>query len=181
MQSIPRFTDITFGANPLTSGDEIVMCAILISSDGRTGKWDQILPNQRFTVSDEFEMTNGQITAKMRSYCKILPEPPTAAPSPAPTRSENDISFSFPPTSTNQFVHGLCVMGASYAEATSTNTNLSYSTVSNFKDGVTLWNDRNYVANGVSGDEMCEGGIYLKPSNHKVSTNSFLFHPSSCT
>ena len=106
--------------------------------------------------SATFTFTDGRVKGKMRSYCKNLPEPPS-------------INFSFPTTRTNQFVHGLCVMGATFAEATSTNAGLKYTMVSErFDNGVRLWDDRNYVADGVSGIEMCQGGIYLKPNKHKV-------------
>jgi len=33
---------------------------------------------------------------------------------------------------------------------------------------VTLWNDRVYTAKGVESDEMCKGGIYLKPSKYRT-------------
>jgi len=166
-KKIPRFTDITFGANPSTSGNEIVMCAFIVT-DGRDGQWDQELPGDRFAMSSStFTFTDGRITGTMRSYCKILPEPPTPAPSPGP---EGDIYYTFPPTKTSQFVHGLCVMGASFARATSTNNaGLTYTMLSEpFDDGVKLWDDRDYVADEVSGSEMCEGGIYLRPNMVKT-------------
>eukprot|EP00546_Thalassionema_frauenfeldii_P000288 CAMPEP_0178931966 /NCGR_PEP_ID=MMETSP0786-20121207/22275_1 /TAXON_ID=186022 /ORGANISM="Thalassionema frauenfeldii, Strain CCMP 1798" /LENGTH=540 /DNA_ID=CAMNT_0020609045 /DNA_START=216 /DNA_END=1835 /DNA_ORIENTATION=+ len=77
-------------------------------------------------------------------------------------------TYSFPPTDTNEFVHGLCVLGASSARAISdTDHDLEYTVVADFKDGVRLWNDREYVVSGIQGPEMCEGGIYLRPSLHK--------------
>ena len=145
------------------------MCVFLMSS-GRTGKWDEILPNDRFSISGEFTWSNGSTSGSMRSYCKTLPEPPTAAPSFSPTRTPGDVTYEFPPVGTSQFVHGLCVMGASYAEATSTDPNLTYTLVSDFKNDVKLWDDRNYIAKGVEGASLCEGGLYLKPSRVKVST-----------
>merc|ERR1719242_3026466 len=154
----------------------VTLCAFIVT-DSRDGQWDQELPGDRFAVSSStFKFTDGRITGTMRSYCKILPEPPTTMPSSVPTSAPSQtlpptdsVSFTFPPTTTSQFVHGLCVMGASFAEATSTNAGLSYTTVSEqFDNGVTLWNDRNYVADGVSGSEMCQGGIYLKPNKHKA-------------
>ena len=95
----------------------------------------------------------------MKSYCKALPGP-----------SSPLISYNFPADGTNQFVHGLCTMGASHVQATSTDPNLTYTPISEFQNGVKMWDDRNYVTSNVSGVEMCQGGIYLQPSRHKVST-----------
>ena len=79
-------------------------------------------------------------------------------------------TYSFPPTNTTEFAHGLCVLGALSATAFSTNNlNLTYTAVSDFKNGVTLWDNRSYAVKGVEGDEMCKGGIYLKPSKARVS------------
>merc|ERR1712008_597270 len=59
-------------------------------------------------------------------------------------------------------------MGASSAVAYSdTELDLDYTVVPDFKDGMNLWSDRDYTAQGIQGDGMCEGGIYLKPSRHK--------------
>ena len=78
--------------------------------------------------------------------------------------------YEFPPTDTKEFIHGICVLGASSASAFSdTEFDLEYTVVPDFKDGVKLWSDRDYVVQGIQGDEMCEGGTYLKPSRHKVS------------
>ena len=82
-------------------------------------------------------------------------------------------TYSFPSTDTNQFVHGICVLGASSASAVSdTFLDLEYTLVPNFQDGVTLWSNRDYTAQGITGPEMCEGGLYLQPSKHKVSIQS---------
>merc|ERR1712008_53858 len=90
------------------------------------------------------------------------------APPVSPTSSpQQDVSYTFPPVQTNQFVHGLCVKGVSDAGASSTDSYLSYTSVANFQDGMKIWDDRNYVVRGVEGDAMCEGGIYLRPSRHK--------------
>ena len=148
------------------------VCAFLFD-DWKDGKWDEELPNDRFKVYNvKFKFADPATNAggSMFSFCKTLPEPPTAAPSFAPTRTAGDIAYEFPPVGTSQFVHGLCVMGASYAQASSTDPNLSYTLVSDFKNGVKLWDDRNYLAEGVDGASMCEGGLYLKPSRVKVST-----------
>ena len=87
------------------------------------------------------------------------------------TPTNDKISFSFPPTtkSTRGFVHGICVLGASSAEAVSNNPELTYTMVTEFRSGSKLWDDRNYIASNVTGNEMCQGGIYLRPSKHKVS------------
>ena len=145
------------------------MC-VLLSTDNRTGNWDKHFPSNRFTVSEEFVYTSDRATGGMRSYCKTLPEPPTQAPSAPPTVSRPDGSYDFPPVATSQFVHGLCAMGASYFTATATDQNLTYKVGSNnFQDGVRLWSNRDYVVDGIQGADMCEGGIYLEPSRHKVS------------
>ena len=76
----------------------------------------------------------------------------------------------FPPTDTNIFTHAICVLGASSAGAFSDNFfGLEYTVVPDFRDGVKLRDDRTYVAEGVQGPEMCEGGIYPRPSLAKVS------------
>jgi hypothetical protein len=85
-------------------------------------------------------------------------------------------TYTFPPTDTNQFTHGLCVLGASSAGAFSdTDFDLEYRVVPDFRDGVKLWSDRDYVAEGIIGADMCEGGIYLEPSRHKVCSDSVLY------
>merc|ERR1711862_249944 len=164
-KSIARYTDITFEG--ISTGDYVSLCVFLISSDSRTGKWDRILPNYRFTISDEFTWSNEVYQGKMRSYCKTLPESPTSAPSSMPSLPPPDISYSFPAVDSFLFVHGICVLGASYAEATSNYSRLSYTLVSNFQSGTKLWDDRNYAAEGIQGSEMCQGGLYLRPSRHK--------------
>merc|ERR1712232_1127707 len=58
--------------------------------------------------------------------------------------------------------------GASSAEATSTDPNLKYTLVPDFKNGAKLWDDRSYVAKHVEGASMCEGGLYLRPSRVKT-------------
>ena len=92
----------------------------------------------------------------MISYCKTLPdEPPTAPLSSAPTRAATvDISCTFPSTYIEIFVHGICVLGASYAKATSSNySDLTYTLMPNCKDGVKLWGDRDYVESGIEGPD----------------------------
>ena len=81
-------------------------------------------------------------------------------------------TYSFPYIDTDQFVHGICVLGASSAGAYSdTDYDLEYTVVPDFGDGMELWGDRDYTVSGIEGPEMCEGGLYLKPSRHKVSSN----------
>ena len=64
----------------------------------------------------------------------------------------------------------MCVLGASYAQATSSNnSDLDYTLVPDFGDGVELWGNRDYTVSGIQGTEMCEGGLYLKPNRVKVS------------
>ena len=147
------------------------MCVFIMSSDSRTGKWDDVLPNDRFEISDEFTWSDSNYSGRMRSYCKTLPEPPTAAPTQSPTREALSLFYNFPPVQTNQFVHGICVMGAKYAEATSTDPELTYTLIPEFQNGVKMWADRTYMTSEVSGTELCEGGIYLQPSRHKVSNH----------
>lgn len=59
-------------------------------------------------------------------------------------------------------------MGAYDAQATSTDPNLTYTSIPNFGNGLRMWGDRNYVSSDVSGAEMCQDGIYLQPSRVKV-------------
>lgn len=73
----------------------------------------------------------------------------------------------FPETETEQFVHGICVTGASNAIAFSSNNHvLEYESV-DFVEGVKAWGDRSYVYSGVEGS-VCEGGVLLRPSHHKT-------------
>lgn len=60
-------------------------------------------------------------------------------------------------------------MGVSSATATSTYSPLTYTEVPNWRDGIKMWDNRDYVVSGIQGPEMCEGGLYLRPSLHKVS------------
>eukprot|EP01083_Nonionella_stella_P006339 18407_1 len=78
--------------------------------------------------------------------------------------SVKEHEFVFPITETDEFSHGICVMGSSSVEATSTDSNLTYNSVANFQNGIKLWGDRSYTASGVNGVERCEGGNYLQPS-----------------
>mmetsp|Transcript_6813 Transcript_6813/g.7842 ORF Transcript_6813/g.7842 Transcript_6813/m.7842 type:complete len:171 (-) Transcript_6813:175-687(-) len=101
----------------------------------------------------------------MRSYCKTISgstPAPTAAPTP--TRS---LSYTFPKVTTSQFVHGLCVLGASEAQATSDDPQLTYTNIPNFGDDVQLWANRGYKALGINNEDYCKGGTYLQPSLHK--------------
>ena len=84
---------------------------------------------------------------------------------------KDQFSYTFPTDKTSQFVHGICVLGASGAQATSTDNALKYTEVRDFGTGTKLWDDRLYVARDVDGSAMCEGGTYLRPNRHKVSSS----------
>jgi len=92
---------------------------------------------------------------------------PTKAPTKAPSPTTHSLSYAFPPVTTSQFVHGLCVLGASQARATSNDPQLTYTEIPNFADDVELWGNRGYKALGVDNDGDCVGGTYLQPSLHK--------------
>lgn len=80
-----------------------------------------------------------------------------------------DIVVEFPATETSQFVHGICVVGATEAHAFSdTDDNLFYQPISNFQNGEKLWGDRTYTVTGVEEAGLCESGIFLQPNLHKV-------------
>ena len=56
---------------------------------------------------------------------------PSDSPSADPSKSPSvypivEVSYNFPSTKTNQFVHGLCVLGSTNIEATSSFSNLEY-------------------------------------------------------
>jgi len=86
----------------------------------------------------------------------------------ARTNHAYETSFTFPSTQTSEFVHGLCVMGATNLEATSSFSNLEYTAVQDFGQGTRLWGDRNFVvSSNIQGSYMCEGGTYLRPNKHK--------------
>lgn len=72
----------------------------------------------------------------------------------------------FPETDTNQFVHGLCVQGASSVAAYATDTNVRYTQYQNFTSGMQAWGDRDYTLEGVE-NTVCAGGIFLQPNRHK--------------
>lgn len=167
-KTIPRYSDITIGANPVDQ--DVSICAI-VTTDSRTGKWNEKLPPLKFTASNEFNWGKDNIQGKFISYCLTLPQPDTPSPTAAPTRTPGSvagISYTFPKVDTSQFVHGLCVMGdIASVSATSTDANLQYTIGGEFKTDTTLWDDRNYVAKDVSGIQDCEGGTYLEPTRHK--------------
>ena len=69
-------------------------------------------------------------------------------------------------------IHAMCLSRASQASATSDyntyyNGALSYTSVSNFSNGQRGWDDRDYTLQNVD-STVCNGGIYLKPSNINV-------------
>jgi len=102
----------------------------------------------------------------MTSYCKTLPQEPTAAPIPVLL---HEYVEHFPATSTSEFIHAICVLGASTVDATSSDPDLQYTVMrSSFHDGIKLWDDRSYTVGDVVGEELCEGGTYLRPSTVKV-------------
>jgi len=75
--------------------------------------------------------------------------------------------ITFPEVDTSEFVHGICVAGASSATAISTDADLVYKEVPNFKSGQTAWGNReNYPIIGVE-STICNGGIFLQPNRHK--------------
>lgn len=168
-QSIAINTKVSLEATSVDSG-YVLVCAFIVA-DSRTGKWNEELPNDRFAVSDNyFTFEDGNVVGKMYSYCKTLPEPPTPSPTSNPTRVVGEsVTYTFPKVNTSQFVHGICVIGADTASASSTDAKLKYTAVPDFKNGVQLWNDRSYVSAGIQGADKCEGGIFLRPTLHKVS------------
>jgi len=71
------------------------------------------------------------------------------------------------------FLHGLCVLGAQSAKATSSNTGFTYESVSGFSSGTKLWENRELFPFGdieAGGAELCAGGLYLQPSGVYVSS-----------
>ena len=74
----------------------------------------------------------------------------------------------FPSIDTHEFVHGICVVGASSVNAYSSDQRLYYTQYDGFADGQVAWKDRDYTLEGIDGS-VCAGGIYLQPSAHKVS------------
>jgi len=72
-----------------------------------------------------------------------------------------------PATTTGQTVHGICVANASFAYASSTQSQLSYTSVDPFTGTPIAWNDRVYIIEGAE-NTPCADGIFLKPSLHKT-------------
>ncbi|GFH47585.1 hypothetical protein CTEN210_04060 [Chaetoceros tenuissimus] len=98
---------------------------------------------------------------------------PTASPTKAPSSSPSagPVTFHLPPNdpSMGDMIHAICLSRASHAIATSDyNTSyngvLSYTSVLNFSNGQLGWDDRDYTLQNVD-STVCNGGIYLKPSN----------------
>jgi len=73
----------------------------------------------------------------------------------------------FPSTDTHEFVHGICVVGASSVNAYSSDQRLYYTQYDGFADGQVAWKDRTYTLEGIDGS-VCAGGIYLQPNAHKT-------------
>ena len=172
------------------------MCAFVSVNENRHGNWIPSLKEKEFIESGG----NFQYPGTMKSYCKTLSKCPiidpssipSATPSTLPSFMPSDVpshvpsdvpsdslprtcSFDFPDVGTEEFVHGLCVLGASSAKASSNSPVLTYIGGSGpefiFRNDIILWGDRDYVAQQVygKGDELCEGGLYLQPSKVKVS------------
>ena len=110
-------------------------------------------------------MNGNSAIATFETYCKTYPGPPTAAPIPI---ASYEYSQDFPATSTIEFVHAICVLGASAIDVSSTDPDLSYFSIADFQDGEKLWGDRTYTVDNVVGEELCQGGTYLRPSTVKV-------------
>ncbi len=76
------------------------------------------------------------------------------------------VSWTLPPTTTEETIHGICVINAAFATATSTQDDLFYTNVEPFVDGTKAWGNRDYVLEGVE-NSPCQNGIYLRPSLHR--------------
>jgi len=82
-------------------------------------------------------------------------------------------SYEFPSTTTDEFVHGLCVRGVSSSDisVTSNRGDLSYKKKSDWGNGVKMWGDRDFESKDLitrrGNDSQCQGGTYLQPSKHK--------------
>ena len=61
------------------------------------------------------------------------------------------------------------MVGASAVDVSSTDADLTYVEVNDFQSGEKLWSDRSYTVGDVVGEELCQGGTYMRPSLHKVS------------
>ena len=93
---------------------------------------------------------------------------------PPPSSSGTTMTYTFPKTETPQFIHGLCLKGASVARGFSSDSALTYTPVENFRTGMQMWGDRGYKSSDIKGEEMCEGGLYLRPSLIKVRVNDII-------
>lgn len=80
--------------------------------------------------------------------------------------------FTFPAL-TGQLVHGICVTGASSAQAHSSSTDLTYTEVRPFVDGALAWDDRSYVYTGII-YSPCAGGIFLRPTNVRANEGTVI-------
>ena len=157
-QAIDTFTDITVGANS-NGNDDLSICIMLFDNDSRNGGWIDFLTENRFLPRVGPTSLNGETVLKeFNTYCKTFPD----------DKYDPDITYTFPSPNGERFTHGLCVMGATTAFAYSSDPDLHYSMIPDFKDGVRGWSDRTYKYTGVNGPEMCEGGMYLRPSVVKV-------------
>ncbi len=122
-----------------------------------------------YIIAEEIDLGSDSVAGYARvSICLGICWSPTATPTQAPTLAPLDVSYQFPPVATSQFVHGLCVLGASNTRVTSDDPRLTYTSIPNFGDDVQLWTDRDFKASGIDNEDYCKGGIYLQPSLHKV-------------
>ena len=146
---------------------ESSICVLLFDNDSRDGGWTEFLIANGYTSTIGPTPLNNNVAFSMfRTYCKTFPGPPTAAPIPI---ASYEYFQDFPATSTSQFVHGICVVGASAVDVSSTDADLTYVEVNDFQSGEKLWSDRSYTVGDVVGEELCQGGTYLRPSTVKVS------------
>lgn len=122
-----------------------------------------------YVIAEEIHLGSDSIAGYARvSICLGTCWSPTATPTESPTLAPLDVSYTFPPVLSSQFVHGLCVLNASKARAASNDPRLTYKSIPNFGDDVQLWANRDYKALGVDNEDYCKGGTYLQPSLHKV-------------
>jgi len=169
-KKINQYSEITVGANAI---DESVKICAFVEAKKRDGNWPEtIVEDSRFEdygASTGLGWSNKKKLIPFHLLCKTLPEmptmPPTTKPSFAPGTRQQKITYDFPTTQTNRFVHGLCVTNLASVSVSSTFSQLTYEANPIVED-MKSWKDRTYTNVGVKGGP-CEGGTFLQPSRHK--------------
>ena len=177
MDSSAGVTVCAFVEKPFTHTDNVEY--------DRSSNWHVLLLERGFAASEAtFGWDCCGSSTWWTSYCKPL------MPEVTYEITELKQTYVFPTTDSTSredegggFVHGLCVLGAESATASSSDLGFTYTPLtvpSGFATATQLWTNRGYRSVGVDGGgaALCEGGLYLQPSGVFVS---FIYYHILCT